>query len=537
MKKYTFVLALIATMILSSCSLFKPVITDIWDKDTTVVQNDKDTTKTDDNTKTPVVNDEDTDTDNVVSGDWVEYTDAEKALVGEKGIVVYVDPSCDTEDCKEETVKEILEQQLMWGKTIEMKKVDITDDKWSVFSKTMSGSPIVGFDKVTIDEIVAATPGVEPYLQIIGDKTFLMLWNWGYGQENLCSDGIDNNGDGAVDADDASCNTVAILYDSRCTEGELCDIEQLEESLGLQTFNLWFIMKTIDYTTEEWKALYEKVGEWLPVLLADNLPVDMEKWLQDAQLLDSIDDENYKFVITFLGGDWDPSGEICNNEIDDDGNGQIDCADTACASKKQCREEIKGKLDVFLMGYCPFGEIAAKQIPALQEALGEDMELWVHFIANQKGEWEVLTADDFDSLHGTPEAEENIRQLCVQKYHGIDKLVEYMQVRYENANNYGQVEDKPSIALEAIGADVEQITTCVSGWEWGAMLAEDVKIANELNIWASPTWLANNRYEFGGIEANAILSEFCKYNPEFEACVNNVELETEAPAAGDPSCE
>jgi len=193
-------------------------------------------------------------------------------------------------------------------------------------------------------------------------------------------------------------------------------------------------------------------------------------------------------------------------------------------------------LDVFLMGYCPFGEIAAKQIPLLKDALNNNFTLGVHFIANKTGEWD--TASDFESLHGVPEAEENIRQLCIQKYNGIDKLVEYMQVRYENADNYGKVKDAPTIAIEAIWADVAVINTCVTDGEWGKMLTEDIKIAISLWIGASPTWLANNRYEFGGIDANAIKKEFCKYNPEIEECANEEVIETEAPTEGaGPSCE
>gem|GEM_PF-3453518 len=102
-----------------------------------------------------------------------------------------------------------------------------------------------------------------------------------------------------------------------------------------------------------------------------------------------------------------------------------------------------------------------KQIPLLQESLDNNIELGIHYIATKIGDG--YRAEDFQSLHGVPESEENIRQLCVQEYYGTQKLIDYMQVRYENANNYGQVNDDSSIALESIEADVEEINTCVTG--------------------------------------------------------------------------
>lgn len=535
MRKYMLLLAIIATMILSSCYLFQPIVDSPSEDGTkTVTDNVKDNTW-DENTSTNQW------TSNEQTWDiWIEpemdYTDAEIAAVSEKGTILYVDEACDMEQCDMDYVKEIVEWQLLAGQTVDIKEVNITDEIWDIFSKNMSGSPILAFDAITVNDIMASNPGIESYIKVIGDKAFLMLGNWWYKAENLCSDGIDNNGDGKVDLEDSTCTKITILYDSRCDEGELCDTDYLIENLNAQTFDLGFWVDSIDYTTDEWKALYNLYGGKLPVVFSSDLPVDMKQGLDDAGLLEPVESDTYSYILTFLPSTWDPSGEICNNEIDDDGNGQIDCADTACSSKSQCRAEEKGKLEVFLMGYCPYGEIAAEQIPALREALGANLNLDIHFIATHNGT-DSYTSDDFDSLHGVPEAEEDIRQLCIKKYYGIDKLVDYMQTRYENANNYGQVEDEPSIALEAIGADIAQISDCVVNGEWGKLLAEDVKIASDLGISASPTWFANNRYEFGGIEANSILSQFCKYNPELEACASGVAIDWDAGAAADVSCE
>ncbi len=431
-------------------------------------------------------------------------------------IVVYVDENCTEEICTETYIKDVINNQILWWEKAEISIVSLTDKDWNLFKDTLAWTPIIFFDKNIANRLIKRDKLIKNYINQIGDNYYIVLWTWIPGNENLCGDGIDNNGDGDVDADDKTCHIVTLLYDSRCTEGDLCNIDSLEANLSKQTFSLWFIVNTVDYNTKEWKALYEKVWWKLPTILATDLSADMKKDLEEVNFLKEIDVKQYSYEITFLPSTWDPTGEICDNGIDDDENGQIDCEDISCSSKTQCREEKKGQLDVFIMSYCPFWEIAMKQIPLLQEVLDSKFELVIHYIAKKIGDG--YGAEDFQSLHGVSESEEDIRQLCIQKYYGTQKLVDYMQVRYKNADNYGKITDDYSVALEGIDADVDEIDICVTGWEWGKLLAEDIKIAQDLGIGASPTWMANNRYRFGGIDVNKIKSGFCKYNEEIEGC-------------------
>lgn len=448
-------------------------------------------------------------------------------------IIVYIDDNCTEDICTETYIKEIINQQILLWEKVDISIVSLTDEKWTIFKKKLTWTPIISFNKDLVDKLIKNDSRLKDYIKQIWDTYYMILWAWIPGDENLCSDGIDNNGDGNVDADDDTCNVITVLYDSRCTEWDLCKIDTLEAGLKQQTFHLWFVVNTVDYNTEEGKELYDIVWGKLPTILASDISSDMRKSLEAYNLLKEIDTKDYKYMITFLWWKWDPTWEICDNKIDDDGNGQTDCEDAACNSKTQCREEKKGQLDVFIMSYCPFWEIAVEQIPLLQEALDNNIELGIHYIASKTGDGEQ--AEDFQSLHGVPEAEEDIRQLCVQEYYGTQKLIDYMQVRYENSDNYGKVTDDSSIALEAIEADVDEIDSCVTEGEWGKLLAEDIKIADELGIGASPTWMANNRYEFGGIDVNMIKAEFCKYNEEIEGCESEEIIDTGS-SGGGASC-
>lgn len=317
---------------------------------------------------------------------------------------------------------------------------------------------------------------------------------------------------------------VTVFWDTRCSD---CATDQTVLSLkqvpALSSINF----ETKDYN-DEWvkEILKTKWITTLPAFVFNTNKIDA--WI-DSYLM-PLSDWTYYLNI---GATFDPSAEICDNSVDDTNDWQIDCADTTCSSKLVCREEKKWQLDVFLMGYCPFGELAAKAMPDLKKAFGDELKINLHYIATKTWEW--FTANDFNSLHWVSEAEENIRQLCITKHYWTDKTIDYMQTRYKNADNYWKVSDDKSLAYEANWIDATKIDDCVTNWEWGQLLAEDVKIAEELAIWWSPTWFANNKYTFGWIEATSIQTEFCKYNTELKWCANIIEV---APSTSNwqPSC-
>jgi protein-disulfide isomerase len=173
------------------------------------------------------------------------------------------------------------------------------------------------------------------------------------------------------------------------------------------------------------------------------------------------------------------------------------------------------------MWYCPFGELALKALPQIKDTFkNDDIKINIHYIANKTGTWN--TANDFNSLHGVPEAEENIRQLCINKNYWVNKLISYSVERYKNADNYGRITDKPEDAMKAVWIDSQKIQQCIDSWEGGKLLEEDIKLAEELWINASPTWFANNKYKFGGIQASNIQTTFCQYNPDLEGCKTEI---------------
>jgi len=285
---------------------------------------------------------------------------------------------------------------------------------------------------------------------------------------------------------------ITFITDKRC--GEQCDVSEVIKQLEtIPSLANWNLNSTIlDYSDKKAKDILSKA--WITklpaVILADNKIPELEKYL--------IKTKDWKYTLN-IGASFDP---IAYEEL-------------------LKRPEKAKQLDVFTMWYCPFGEIALKTLPQLQKAFAKDwIKLNVHYIATKTWEWNK--ADSFSSLHWVKEAEEDIRQLCIKKNYWFDKLVSYLQKRYENADNYWRVSESPEDTMKKVWFDVKKINTCVNSWEWAKMLEEDIKLAQKLNINASPTWFANNKYKFGGINANSIKENFCKYNKNLAWCKTEI---------------
>ncbi|HTR55205.1 MAG TPA: thioredoxin domain-containing protein, partial [Kofleriaceae bacterium] len=166
--------------------------------------------------------------------------------------------------------------------------------------------------------------------------------------------------------------------DARCAK---CKIDGLEAQLG-QFFD-GLQVKKVDYMTPEGKALYAELKaaepsfKALPVILFDSsLDDDKDGKQQVARYIHPLG----AYQAVALGGTFDPTAEICDNKVDDDGNGKIDCDDAACKEAMACRPEIKKSLDLFVMSHCPYGTKAMLAAKEFADAFGKDAAVSVHYI-------------------------------------------------------------------------------------------------------------------------------------------------------------
>jgi len=296
-----------------------------------------------------------------------------------------------------------------------------------------------------------------------------------------------------------------VLTDSRCKQ---CN----NSRLGKQLKGLFpgMVSTEHDYSKPAGKAKYaELTGKHGKVLLpAFFFDKTVEKGAGYARVKRYLKPYG-AYMHLNIGAKWDPTSEICDNGSDDTGNGKVDCADPSCQSTLACRKEIPKKLDVFVMSQCPFG---VKALNAMEEVLanfGDDVDFDIHFIADE----DPNTPSGFKALHGEPEVMENIRELCAIKHY--PKGRKYMQYILCRNKNYKSNDWRPCATN---GIDPAVIEKCSSGAEGKEFHRADIKMDKSLGFSASPTWLANNRYKFSGVDAETVKRNFCQRNPGTKNC-------------------
>ena len=295
---------------------------------------------------------------------------------------------------------------------------------------------------------------------------------------------------------------LVVLTDKRC---KTCNHARLVGSLkglfpGLKS-------RVVDYATPEGKKLYEagKAGKML------TLPL----YLFSKNVKDEPD--GYKRVQRFLvpAGEYsalragrttfNPTAEICDNKIDDTNNGKVDCDDPTCKEQLICRKEIKKTLDLFVMSQCPYGTMALDAMKDVLAAFGNEIDFNINFIANE------TAPGKFKALHGQPEVDENVRELCAIK-HFPKKHMDYIWCRNKNIRST----DWKACATGPIKVAV--LEKCFTGGEGVKLHSENIKIANGLSIGASPTWMINNKFKASGVTPAQIQKNICDHNKELKGC-------------------
>lgn len=316
------------------------------------------------------------------------------------------------------------------------------------------------------------------------------------------------------------------LSDSRCKE---CEIRGLEPRLRGELGGL--VVEHIDYSTDKGKALYKELAaagsKTLPtVLLGPEVEKDTEGYPNLKRFLREVGP--YRELA--LGGRWDPTAEICDNNSDDDGDGKVDCKDDGCTESMICRPTKAKKLDMFVMSQCPYGAkamIAAKQFT---DHFKGEVALDVHFIGDERG-------GQLTSMHGQAEVDEDIREHCAAKlYSKNHQFMRYLACR---SHDYQSPEWKQCASDS--GMDPNAIQKCFDG-EGKAGLGKSFALSSSLGIASSPTFLVNNKRQFNAIAASQIQKEYCQDNPDLAACKDKIvdpagsEAEAAAAQQGGAQC-
>ncbi|MFH0752785.1 MAG: hypothetical protein V1914_04295 [archaeon] len=159
----------------------------------------------------------------------------------------------------------------------------------------------------------------------------------------------------------------------------------------------------------------------------------------------------------------------------------------------------KPVMDMFVMSQCPFGVQAEDAMLEVADILGDKIEYNIHYIVTDNGD------GTFRSLHGQPETDEDIRQLCIAAKEPalFNDYLKCLNADYRNAETIWE-----GCATEA-GIDVETLKTCAEGDEGKQLLSDDSIIAMVKGIGGSPTIEINGVGYNGARSANALKIAMC----------------------------
>lgn len=165
----------------------------------------------------------------------------------------------------------------------------------------------------------------------------------------------------------------------------------------------------------------------------------------------------------------------------------------------------KPKVELFVMSFCPYGIEAEKALKPVVDLLGGKIDTRIRFIASAGD-----TVDSVQSLHGSAEAKEDLRQLCVQKNYP-DKFWKYLMYiagKYPNEINTNNIESKWKDAANETGINTASIESCVSS-DGLIMLKADEQFAGQYGVGGSPTLIINGATYNGARTPEAFKQAVC----------------------------
>lgn len=316
--------------------------------------------------------------------------------------------------------------------------------------------------------------------------------------------------------------TATMLFDSRCQDPEMCDVEGKIEALNAMIPGL--VLTRLDYLSPEGKHLFELVHraesqiEQLPLVLFDDT---LSSAGVSAKRLEPYLVEFGPGRLLPMGAGWNPQAELCGNGVDDTGNGLVDCGDPTCQSTLACRPESKGKVELFIMSQCPFGAAVLGPAWSAVQHFGKNpkkMGLRLEFVGESRN-------GELVSMHGQSELDEDLRMICAQELYPQKYLfMDYVTCR---AKDFRAADWKACLPK---GMSAKKLEACATSDKGSKLLAKSFELAQTMGVRGSPSWILNGRYPLEARTMAAIVEGFCERN-QLPECAKPVPTD-EAVAVG-----
>lgn len=149
----------------------------------------------------------------------------------------------------------------------------------------------------------------------------------------------------------------------------------------------------------------------------------------------------------------------------------------------------KPLVDLYVMSFCPYGNKAEETMYPVYTALKDKVTWNIHYIVGVSG-------TTVQSLHGQPEADQNMREVCVKENYDLDTFWKFIGYVNQNCGSNGACWKD---AAKAAGADSVKIESCVAAKGLEYMKAE-AAASDAAGAQGSPTLIIN------GVQTNSVYS-------------------------------
>lgn len=186
------------------------------------------------------------------------------------------------------------------------------------------------------------------------------------------------------------------------------------------------------------------------------------------------------------------------------GSGAQPAAAETAAPVKSARPSV----DLYVMSFCPYGTQAETVMKPVIDLLGSQADIRLRYITTVTGS----TAGSVDSLHGPPEAQEDLQQVCINRYYP-EKFWEYLtafnKACYPSWQNAAVLASCRQNTTASLGIDQAKIDTCAGGEEGIALLKADEAASAKDRATASPMLFINGVKYSGARTPEAFKQAIC----------------------------
>jgi len=315
--------------------------------------------------------------------------------------------------------------------------------------------------------------------------------------------------------------TLTVVNDLTCNS---CD--SLQIVAALQNMFLNMDVKTVDINSAEGKKIISDYNiQVIPAFIFDKSVENTYIWNNNEQvktIFESING-NYKIIDQATGSSHYVNPDKRNEILLQAG---INLSDTT------------PQIDFYVMAFCPYGNTAEEEVAKVYEKLGSSAEFRPHYViySNYGGAQFCIDEEQkYCSMHGLQEVNQDVRELCVNKYFGVGKWFDFVVAINNNCTAQNADSCWENVA-KSLSLDTAKIKDCQQN-EATSLLARELQLDGILGVQGSPTIFINGE-EASASDANSMLSALCSkfVGAKPAGCSGTIASSAPAAAASSAGC-